>query len=488
MTTSTNNSTVTSTSTSTAQRFTDYLQAEIDASDTTGFEFEHFMKNFDRFNPESKSMYTKDSSGRITLTPLGKGICLNDAKSIYARYTYFALKDVFDPVVLSRYTSGDITKVGWAIFRDALRVHQDSRRSIGLRSKKAVSDLVNAQRALGQKKRAIKINTLKTRLGEDGFNTMMQRDKARMHNKSTELTGSKKDKQFAEWRQSPQGRLYDLPMSKKTDGFTVLSLNYNTRFGRTIVEFSTSASIGSVIEKLIKNRPRDTFVINYNVDSLTGDVPYTFCAEKSGDLRIDGHSHSTNGFHTKCIYSVIQTGNAISYSFGENMSLYRTFPNEWLKYQGNPAPFGNPKLTTYMPVFNSFKDSMIRSISVRSNTHIINIKSSKSGEDVNTIVGKVNSVYTVPNRAVSKPAQFTYASTSASASIPISNFSDLLNLCDKNSKRTPVCKKLYNCGVYTNAEMKSVIANGLTGHDIRTKTNAAMRNGTIIYSEFQLLK
>ena len=76
------------------------LRAEIDGIEQSDYEFDHFLKDFDRFNPESKSMYTKDSSGRITLTPLGKGICLNDAKRTYARYTYFALKDVFDPVVL----------------------------------------------------------------------------------------------------------------------------------------------------------------------------------------------------------------------------------------------------------------------------------------------------------------------------------------------------------------------------------------------------
>ena len=205
----------------------------------------------------------------------------------------------------------------------------------------------------------------------------MQRDMLTKNSQSTKLTGSVKDKKFAEWRQSPAGKIYDTPMLRAKERF---DYSHKSQFdwGRRTIRISSTAPANKLIKEIHRVRPNDTISICYNVNGLTGDVPTSFCAETTHNLRIQSHPHAQRGLHSKTIsHLLLPTPNSlydtVSYSFGNMMPLYRTFPEEWLKYQGNPAPFGNPKLCTTMRVYHSIKDSMIQSIVVRSNSHVFNI-------------------------------------------------------------------------------------------------------------------
>ena len=124
-------------------------------------------------------------------------------------------------------------------------------------------------------------------------------------------------------------------------------INHNSDWGRRTIRISSTAPANKLIKTSV--RPNDTISICYNVNGLTGDVPTSFCAETTHNLRIQSHPHAQRGLHSKTnSHLLLPTPNSlcdtVSYSFGNMMPLYRTFPEEWLKYQGNPAPFGNPKL------------------------------------------------------------------------------------------------------------------------------------------------
>ena len=53
-------STINMNSNPTVPNIDNFLRAEIDGIEQSDYEFDHFLKDFDRFNPESKSMYFKD--------------------------------------------------------------------------------------------------------------------------------------------------------------------------------------------------------------------------------------------------------------------------------------------------------------------------------------------------------------------------------------------------------------------------------------------
>ena len=235
-------------------------------------------------------------------------------------------------------------------------------------------------RRRGAEKRRAREQEQIDRLGVNGFNRRMTRQKAEsIQTKAAKIDRTSKEfLRFLDWRQSPEGRAYDT-----SHGYVRPEQVFQTR------PFCTSSSVVSVpmrgpsdlhevlchlvVEKKPVYRAEVTLMQTASLETIP--VPYM--------LVDDGRVSRLNGLGrlpdsvTKRLTSHAEKDGTHYFGWGEMATPYPQFPDEWRKYEGLEAPLGNPQRTGRGEIVRTLKGCIVK-MTVTTQEHTLHFKTGAS--------------------------------------------------------------------------------------------------------------
>lgn len=262
-------------------------------------------------------------------------------------------------------------------------------------------------RRRGAEKRRIREQKEIECLGVDAFNQRMWRQKqesirnrvAGVDRSSTEFL------QFLDWRQSREGQQFDtVPnygqpekvFSERLPQHIVSTTptSSDPPNVHAFVAMPTSSDLHDVLCRLAtEKRPvyvRVTLLQTASLESVP--VPYALDGERLA--RLEGVSRLED-YITHSLISHVEKDGAHYFGWGEEVVLYRRFPDKWRNYEGLASPSGNPQKGAYGKVVRTLKGCILKMI-IATQEHVIYFRKGASARIAPTVDQVMNDYFMNP--------------------------------------------------------------------------------------------
>ena len=215
-------------------------------------------------------------------------------------------------------------------------------------------------RRRGAEKRRIKEQEQIQRLGVDGFNRRMHRQKAEsIVTKAEKIDRSSKEfLRFLDWRQSDAGKAYDKkPVYKKPEKvFPALTwTNYKTH----TVPMATPRDLYDVLCRLVAEdiRVEVTLLSTAAIES----VPVSYVVKESGKAsRLENMGRGQDHQERRLTRHYEDADLGHLFGWIEGHEVWTLFPEEWRKYQGLERPLGNPQKSSRAESVRNLKGCIVK--------------------------------------------------------------------------------------------------------------------------------
>ena len=214
-------------------------------------------------------------------------------------------------------------------------------------------------RLRGAEKRRIREQEQIDRIGVDGFNRRMARQKQEsIQNKAAKVDRTGKEfLRFLDWRQSPKGRVYDKAPAYGTPEKVFCGPARSQRRVLTVPMRDSEALYGVLCCLVGKN-------IHVSVDMMqtasVQSVAICYAIRNKKASRINGMDRCPDRVSSKRLtthYENEKLGHL--FGWGEGSLTWCLFPEEWRKYQGLEAPLGNPQKATRAEYVRNIRGCLI---------------------------------------------------------------------------------------------------------------------------------
>lgn len=194
----------------------------------------------------------------------------------------------------------------------------------------------------GAEKRRVKEQQQIERIGLEGFNRRMERQKAEsIQIKAAKVNRTSKEfLRFLDWRQGSEGKIYDT-----TQIYVTPRQAFCTPSGTSDLPISVpmrkAHDLYEVLCRIVA-KPVCSVEITLMQTAAIETVPVPYLLVGDGLARLNGMSRLSD-FVTKRLHSHVENDGKHYFGWGEIVRPYRQFPDEWRQYEGLELPFGNPQ-------------------------------------------------------------------------------------------------------------------------------------------------
>ena len=239
-------------------------------------------------------------------------------------------------------------------------------------------------RRRGAEKRRIREQEQIDRLGVDGFNRRMARQKQEsIQNKAAKIDRSSKAfLRFLDWRQSPAGQKYDTPR-KYVRPEKVFETPTRTSTSIVSVPMRQSSDLHEVLCRLVaEKKPVRGVEVTLMQTAAIETVPVPYVLVVDGVNRLNGMNRLPD-FATRRLTSHAERDGTHYFGWGEEVTPYQQFPDEWRKYEGMESPLGNPRKTARGEIVRTLAGCIV-TMTVTTQDHTLRFK---TGADQTALTG-----------------------------------------------------------------------------------------------------